>query len=149
MSRIRTIRGALTICILAGISSPESVLARGTTRCATQVASPAPLLRDVPNTVRQLLPLPLYGVPKLFISKPHFTRNGSALYTGLAVWKGSDEELVAGGTERKTGQRGTFVVQRGAALRGLQYVPTTLPIHGCWNFVLKTKSAEIAIQMQV
>ena len=149
MRRRTLIRVAITIFALAGLGVTESALARGNARCDTQVASPGLLLRDVPNAVRDLLPLPLYGVPQLFVSKPHFTKNGSELYSGLAVWKGSDEELVARGTERKTGQHGTFIIKRGAALRGLQYVPTTLPIHGCWNFLLKTKSAEIVIQMKV
>ena len=149
MSRNRTVVAGLTIGVLAGLGAPGSADARGTSRCTTQVASPARLLKDVPGTVRDLLPLPLYGVPRLFISEPHFTKNGSELYTGLAVWKGSDEELVARGTERLTGQHGTFIIQRGAALRGLQYVPTTLPVHGCWDFLLKTKSVEIAIQVKV
>lgn len=149
MRRRTLIRVAITIFALAGLGVTESALARGNARCDTQVASPGLLLRDVPNAVRDLLPLPLYGVPQLFVSKPHFTKNGSELYSGLAVWKGSDEELVARGTERKTGQHGTFIIERGAALRGLQYVPATLPIHGCWSFLLKTKSAEIVIQMKV
>lgn len=82
-------------------------------RCSPDVASSPRLLRDVPNALYDRLPGPLYGVPKLFITKPHFTKNGSTFYTGVAVWKGSDEELVARGTERETGQRATFIIQRG------------------------------------
>ena len=149
MSRNRNISTALMFGVLVGFGMPGSATAHGTSRCTTQPAPPAPLLQAIPNTVRKLLPPPLYGVPNLFISEPEFTKNGSKLYTSLAVWKGSDEELVARATERTTGQRGTFVIQRGAALRGLQYVPTTLPVHGCWNILLKTKSAEIVIQMKV
>ena len=112
MRRRTLIRVAITIFALAGLGVTESALARGNARCDTHVASPGLLLRDVPNAVRDLLPLPLYGVPQLFVSKPHFTKNGSELYSGVAVWKGSDEELVARGTERKTGQHGTFIIDR-------------------------------------
>ncbi len=149
MGRKRSVRTALTIAVLVHLGFPGTAQARTASPCTTPRMSPARLLRDIPTSDRNLLPLPLYGVPKLFVSEPHFTKTGSEFQTGLAVWKGSDEELVARGTERSTGRRGTFVLQRGAALRGLQYVPTTLPVRGCWAFVLKTKSAKIAFQVKV
>ena len=48
-----------------------------------------------------------------FSSPNRTSRRTVPLSTPASVWKGSDEELVARGTERETGQRATFIIQRG------------------------------------
>ena len=92
---MRLVRTALTIGVLTLFGWPRIAEARASPPGTTKATSPGRLLYDVPSPVRNLLPLPLYGVPRLFVAEPHFTKTGSTLQTAVAVWKDSDEELVA------------------------------------------------------